>query len=108
MKECDNLRDNILPHLGVRLEDKESEPTVIKLVDKEALLHEKKLKIEMEEQKRAEKEIKKEEAASKQAALDAQRKIPPAEMFKNETDKYSKFDDKVTFTTIFCTCHSNS
>ena len=38
---------------------------------------------------------KKAEAEAKQAALDAIRKIPPSEMFKSETDKYSKFDDKV-------------
>merc|ERR1719474_2239988 len=36
LKECDDLRDNVLPNLGVRLEDKENEPTVIKLVDKAA------------------------------------------------------------------------
>lgn len=94
LKECDSLRDDILPELGVRLEDKENEPTVIKLVDKKELLRERELKKEMEEKKRLEKEKKKAEAAAKQAALDAQRKIPPSEMFKSETDKYSKFDDK--------------
>lgn len=30
------------------------------------------------------------------SALDAIRKIPPTEMFKSETDKYSKFDEKVS------------
>ena len=34
LKECDHLRDDVLPNLGVRLEDKENEPTVIKLVDR--------------------------------------------------------------------------
>ena len=34
LKTCDSLRDDVLPDLGVRLEDKENEPTVIKLVDK--------------------------------------------------------------------------
>ena len=28
-------------------------------------------------------------------AKEAKKKIPPTEMFKSETDKYSKFDDKV-------------
>ena len=37
------------------------------------------------------------EAEAKQAALDAVRKIPASEMFKSETEKYSKFDDKVNF-----------
>ena len=35
LAECDKLRDITLPDLGVRLEDKEGEKTVIKLVDKE-------------------------------------------------------------------------
>merc|ERR1719482_963059 len=38
--------------------------------------------------------LKKAEAAAKAAALEAQKKIPPSELFKGETDKYSKFDDK--------------
>ena len=37
LAECDKLRDITLPDLGVRLEDKEGEKTVIKLVDKEDL-----------------------------------------------------------------------
>jgi len=94
LKECDELRDNVLPNLGVRLEDKENEPTVIKLVDKAELLREKEEKKAQEEKKRLEKEAKKAEAAAKAAALEAQRKIPPSELFKGETDKYSKFDEK--------------
>ena len=34
LAECDKLRDITLPDLGVLLEDKEGEETVIKLVDK--------------------------------------------------------------------------
>ena len=94
LKECDDLRDNVLPELGVRLEDKENEPTVIKLVDKAELLKEKEEKKAAEEKKRLEKEKKKAEAAAKAAALEAQRKMPPSELFRGETDKYSKFDDK--------------
>ena len=37
LAECDKLRDITLPDLGVLLEDKEGEETVIKLVDKEDL-----------------------------------------------------------------------
>merc|ERR1711915_563571 len=88
LTECDKLRDDVLPNLGVRLEDKESEATVIKLVDREELLKER------EEKKRLEKEAKRAEAAAKAAALEAQKKIPPGELFKQETDKYSKFDEK--------------
>ncbi|XP_041367075.1 cysteine--tRNA ligase, cytoplasmic-like [Gigantopelta aegis] len=74
LKMCDDIRDNVLPNLGVRLEDHEGEPPVIKLVDRQMLLKERDEKI--------------------QAAKEAQKKIPPSEMFKSETDKYSKFDDR--------------
>ena len=98
LKECDVLRDDVLPELGVRLEDKENEPTVIKLVDKDELLRERQQKKQQEEVKRLEKEKKKKEAAEKLAMLEAQRKIPPTEMFKGETEKYSKFDEKLSLT----------
>ena len=94
LKECDELRDNVLPNLGVRLEDKENEPTVIKLVDKEELLREKAEAKAAEEKKRLAKEAKKAEAAAKAAELEAQKRIPPGDLFKGQTDKYSKFDDK--------------
>ena len=47
-----------------------------------------------EEKKRLAKEAKKAEAAAKAAELEAQRKIAPGDLFKSQTDKYSKFDDK--------------
>ena len=34
-------------------------------------------------------------------AKEAKKKIPPTEMFKSETDKYSKFDDKVWCDLLF-------
>lgn len=52
---------------------------------------------EKEEKERIQKK-KAEEKAKKlaqQAEKDALKGIPPNEMFKCETDKYSKFDDKV-------------
>ncbi|XP_054517877.2 cysteine--tRNA ligase, cytoplasmic isoform X9 [Pan troglodytes] len=69
----DALRDDILPELGVRFEDHEGLPTVVKLVDRNTLLKER------EEKRRA--------------AKLAKMKIPPSEMFLSETDKYSKFDE---------------
>merc|ERR1711915_797939 len=80
LKECDRLRDDVLPNLGVRLEDKENEATVIKLVDREQLMKEREEKKAAEEKKRLEKEAKKAEAAAKAAALEAQKKIPPGEL----------------------------
>ncbi|XP_054517881.2 cysteine--tRNA ligase, cytoplasmic isoform X12 [Pan troglodytes] len=72
----DALRDDILPELGVRFEDHEGLPTVVKLVDRNTLLKER------EEKRRA--------------AKLAKMKIPPSEMFLSETDKYSKFDENVS------------
>ena len=45
LAECDKLRDITLPDLGVLLEDKEGEETVIKLVDKEDLRKEREEKL---------------------------------------------------------------
>jgi hypothetical protein len=67
----------------------------VKLVSRESLLHEKEAKKIAEAAKAAEKECKKAEQAAILAQRDAQRKIKPWEMFLSETDKYSKFDDKV-------------
>ncbi|XP_068987795.1 cysteine--tRNA ligase, cytoplasmic isoform X1 [Bombus flavifrons] len=88
LEECDTLRDDILPNIGVRLEDSNEEVCKIKLVNKEELLKEKIHKKQMELEKTLEKERRKAEAAAKEAL----RKIPPSEMFKLEKDKYSQFD----------------
>ena len=69
--------------------------SAVKLVNRESLLHEKEAKKMAEAAKAEEKERKKAEKAALQAELDAQRKIKPWEMFLSQTDKYSKFDDKV-------------
>ena len=47
-------------------------------------------------EKKLEKERKKAELAAAQAAKEEQKKISPLEMFKIETDKYSKFDEMVS------------
>ncbi|XP_072128400.1 cysteine--tRNA ligase, cytoplasmic isoform X2 [Mobula birostris] len=90
---CDGLRDDILPELGVRFEDHEGLPTVIKLVDSETLLREREDKKRLEETKNK----KKEEAAQKKKEQEevklAKMKIPPKELFQLEKDKYSKFDE---------------
>lgn len=91
LEECDTLRDDILPNIGVRLEDSNEEVCKIKLVNKEELLKEKIHKKQMELEKTLEKERRKAEAAAKEAL----RKIPPSEMFKLEKDKYSQFDGNV-------------
>lgn len=95
LKLCDELRDDILPNLGVRLEDKDNGKYAVKLVDRETLLKEKEAKKAAEAERLAEKERKKQAAAEAAAAKDAQRKINPKEMFLAETDKYSQFDENV-------------
>ncbi|XP_063326337.1 cysteine--tRNA ligase, cytoplasmic isoform X2 [Pelmatolapia mariae] len=90
---CDVVRDDMLPELGVRLEDHEGLPTVVKLVDKETLLKEREEKKRMEEEKK----MKKLEAAKKKQEQEmaklAKMKMPASEMFRSETDKYSRFDE---------------
>ena len=44
---CDALRDDVLPNLGVRLEDHEGQSASIKLVDKETLLKERQEKLKV-------------------------------------------------------------
>ncbi|KAF5287145.1 hypothetical protein FQR65_LT12331 [Abscondita terminalis] len=93
LKECDTLRDDTLPNVGVRLEDREGGGSAVKLVDRDTLLKERDAKRQAELEKQAEKEKKKAELAAAQAAKDALKRIPPTEMFKNENGKYSKFDE---------------
>ncbi|KAF6332655.1 hypothetical protein mRhiFer1_002118 [Rhinolophus ferrumequinum] len=89
----DALRDDILPELGVRLEDHEGLPTVVKLVDREMLLKEREEKKRVEEEKRKKKEEAAKRKQEQEAAKLAKMKIPPSEMFLSESDKYSKFDE---------------
>lgn len=95
LEECDTLRDDILPNIGVRLEDSNNEICKIKLVNREDLLKEKESKKQMELEKMLEKEKKKAEIAAAAVMKEAQRKIPPSEIFKLERDKYSRFDSNV-------------
>lgn len=92
------MRDDVLPNLGVRLEDRDGGAVSIKLVDREELLRERDAKKRAEAEKQALKEKKRQEAAAAAAALEAQRKINPKEMFLSETDKYSAFDERVSWT----------
>ncbi|XP_058806033.1 cysteine--tRNA ligase, cytoplasmic [Phymastichus coffea] len=93
LKECDNLRDEVLPNVGVRLEDEECTGSRVKFVNKVELLKEREQKKRLEAEKMAEKDRKKAEADAVAAVKEAQKKILPKEMFKAETDKYSKFNE---------------
>jgi cysteinyl-tRNA synthetase len=112
-KACDRLRSEVLPPLGIRLEDKgKDQPAVWKKVDPEKLKEEKKQKAgkkkeakviteeekaKKEEEKKKALEIKQQKEANKQKkqADKLKKKMTPAtELFKLMTDKYSKFDEK--------------
>jgi cysteinyl-tRNA synthetase len=92
LKTCDELRDEILPNLSVRLEDKEGQ-SVIKLVDKEVMLKERDEKKKREEAKKQEalERVKLQQQKEKEKAV--QNKINPTEMFRLQSDKHSAFDE---------------
>jgi cysteinyl-tRNA synthetase len=88
---ADALRDDVLPDLGVRMEDKGSGVDVVtvwKLDDPAVLKMERALK---EEAKLA-KEAQKAEVARKQREKEEKARIKPEEMFLGMTDLYSAFD----------------
>jgi len=96
---CDKLRDETLPLLGVKLEDKPN-GAIWDLGDKEALRKEVMLRLEEKEKK----EQQKRELEAKKAREEAQSKIPANEWFKSDVFAqtqdpktrivYTKFDDK--------------
>ncbi|XP_069327936.1 cysteine--tRNA ligase, cytoplasmic isoform X2 [Eulemur rufifrons] len=93
LRLSDSLRDDVLPELGVRFEDHEGLPTVVKLVDRDTLLKEREEKKRVEEEKRKKKEEAARRKQEQEAAKLARMKVPPSEMFLSESDKYSKFDE---------------
>lgn len=75
-KLCDELRDDILPHLGIRLEDRaKGQEAIWKYEDKEVLLKEREAKIHEKEKKEEEKRRRKEEEHKKKST-------PASEWFK--------------------------
>lgn len=91
LEAADNLRDSVLPDLGVRMEDKGTGKDVVtiwKLDDPEVLRKEKLLKLEMQ----AAKEAQKAENALKLKQKEEKSRIHPSQMFLTRTDLYSEFD----------------
>ena len=83
---CDKLRDDILPNLGVRIEDKgKGEKSVWKFFDKEEYLKEKEKEKELKENKKKQKEA---EAKERELKLS----LTAKEYYAKQTDKYSEFD----------------
>jgi cysteinyl-tRNA synthetase len=86
-KLSDELRDDILPYLGVRLEDKGAE-SIWKFENKEDLIKER-------ENALAEKQKKEEEKRLRQEAELKKKSTSGKDWFKTfETDKFSKFDEE--------------
>mmetsp|Transcript_38296 Transcript_38296/g.93860 ORF Transcript_38296/g.93860 Transcript_38296/m.93860 type:complete len:648 (-) Transcript_38296:154-2097(-) len=93
---CDDLRDDRLPPLGVRLEDRASGVAVVKLDDPETVMREIARKRQEQEAKRLESERRAAElAAREQAELELGR-IPPSGMFKlaPHDAQYSAWDEE--------------
>jgi len=86
LSECDRFRDDELPKLGIRLEDKTGK-SVWKLADPEELLREK----EQRDLELARKEEEKVKAAAEKACKDAMNAMAPEEFMKKLT-----LDDGVT------------
>ena len=86
LKLCDQLRDDILPELGVRIEDKGNEGSLWKFFDKEQYMKEKEKEKELKVNKKKQKE---EEAKQREMKLSMSAK----EYYATLTDKYSAFDE---------------
>lgn len=84
----DELRDDVLPKLGIRLEDKgKGNPAIWKLADRNELIKE-------IEKKKADKKKKEDEQRAKKELELKKKSTPGKDWFRTfETDKYSKFDD---------------
>jgi cysteinyl-tRNA synthetase len=91
LEVCDKLRDEVLPLLGVRLEDR-PEGAIWKLGDKAEMLKELELKKAAEQEKAAAKQRAKEEKEEKERQLLEKMKIPPSELFRLQ-NRFSAFDE---------------
>jgi cysteinyl-tRNA synthetase len=94
LDECDRFRDNVLPPIGIRLEDK-ADASVWKLADPQELIREMEQR-QAEAERKAEEKAKKAEEAAKKDALN---QMSPADFVKQltlddtTTLMYSKFDE---------------
>ncbi|KAJ6236395.1 cysteine--tRNA ligase [Anaeramoeba flamelloides] len=86
---CDQIRDDVLPFIGIRLEDRNNEPSVWKFENKEVLLKERDQKIAEKKKK----ELAKLKRLEEQKKRLEQAKIKPEEMFLKDP-RFSKFDEK--------------
>lgn len=72
MNICDEVREDVLPFLGVRIEDKAiGDPSLWKFDDKETLINERNKKIEDKKKKAEAKQKQEEEKKAKEAEKEA-------------------------------------
>ena len=83
---CDSLRDDVLPSLGVKVEDQPSGVARCNLDDPKVLLADQAKKREAAAKAAAEKEGKAKAAAEAKAAEAARAAVPPSQMFAAEHD----------------------
>ena len=85
---CDQLRDDVLPYLGVKIEDKgKDKKSIWKFYDKDQYIKEKQQQQELMENQRKQKE---QEAKERELKLST----PAKEYYAMMTDKYSKFNEE--------------
>lgn len=87
---CDSIRDELLPPLGVRLEDRDDGAPSIKLVNAAELMQEIQAKKDQELAKRQEKEKRKAQAAAAAKQTNKEEMADPINMFR--TPEYSQWD----------------
>lgn len=93
LRVCDDLRDHKLAELGVRMEDREK-GTVVKIVGREAIMREREMERQAQEERVRAKEEQKRKMEEAKRQREEQAAIPPQQMFLNQTDKYSAFDEQ--------------
>lgn len=86
---CDELRDDVLPYLGIQLEDKgKDEPSIWKYEDKEVLIQKRESKLAEKAKKEEEKRLRKEMELKKKSTSGK-------DWFREfQSDKYNKFDEE--------------
>jgi len=98
LDECDAFRDDALPPLGIRLEDRAGKKAIWKLADAEELMKEREQKLlekkrKEEEKKAAEEEKRKKDEVNRLTPGEFMRKLTVDEGDDKGKLKYSEFDD---------------
>jgi len=93
MSACDVVRNDVLPELGVRLEDTAGSAS-IKIVGKKQAMQEKSDRLKEQAAKAEKKRLAQEKATKEKAEKEAKRRIKPENLFKQgqHAGKFTQFD----------------